>query len=644
MNMKRYFALFIMMNLSSCAFQPGRSNREDRGSFDSRVSFYIEPEAKGLFSEAEQDTKMRKNGQAIAKFDIVRKRWPSSKAAEVSSFRIASLYYSMRDYVRASKEFQSFLKRYSVSSFDFDARYHLAASQYQLGQNIQAGETLRALGRDQILRQGQKRALTYYQLRAINAQAQGDHVEAILSYSYQAPLLEGLAEKSNVQEKIESLIKKINDPQKLQQLTAEAADLGTRKLAAHYLAQMAGSSQDLSFQTKTPKALPLDLGQGSEGSKLNVGVILPLKGKLAPYGRKALEGIIFAADMFTNSRGDKINLFVEDSGSSPWMASRAVEFLVKQRNVMAILGPLNSKEAQAVAEKAQELGVVNISLSSKTGLSQEGPYVFQNAITPEIQLANLVRFVVREKGIRRLAILGPSSSFGRDMADAFWDLVESHGGTIRGVEFYPPGATDFQDSIKSLVGLKDVSLRKQEWTALRQFSDEQKKKTGRDPKAKLKPVIDFDAIFIPDSPKTVAAIAASLAYLDVNDIPLLGILEWNSDQLYRRGGQFVEKALFPGLMNPVTRSQGQKDFMRNYQQAFGSKADLLVAQSFESMKLISQGLQKISSNNRADLARAIKEIKNVDMPIGLTEFNQDRVAQRSIPLYSLDRQGNFIEQ
>lgn len=643
--MKNLLLIFIGLGVFGCAFQGSRTER-DGIQLDSQVSVYIEPEARGLFSEAEQDSRMRKVGQAIAKFDIIRKRWPASKAAEISFFRIANLLYSSGDYDRSIREFENFLRRYPNSSFSFDARYHLAAAQYQRGKYSQAKATLQSVSRDQIFKQGSKRALTFFQLQALNAQAQGDSLGSVIALSQQLSLTSDGASKKEIHEKIDGLISEIEDGDILKRIQTTAADLQTRKKANQQLAKFSGftTATDSMPAIDSKIGAPLELGRGSAGSKRNIGIILPLKGKLAPYGRKALEGILLAAQLFEQNPDEKLNLFIEDSGSSPVLAAQAAESLVREKNVMAILGPLNSKEGQAVAEKCQQLGVVNISLASKTGISAEGPYVFQTAITPKIQLENLVRFIVQEKGLKRLAILGPSSSFGRDMADAFWDLVEGYGGKISAVEFYNPGATDFQESIKSMVGLKDVLLRKPEWTALRKFSEEQKEKTGREPRSKLKPVIDFEAIFIPDSPKTVATIAASLAYLDVNQLPLLGILEWNSDELYRRGGEFVEKALFPGVMNSVTRSPGQQDFMRTYFQSYGIPADLLAAQSFESMALVVQSLKKTDSDNRADLARAINETKNLDNPIGLIQFNSERIAQRSIPLYTLDKRGNFIEQ
>lgn len=641
--------LVIGFCLVGCAVKPAKTELSAL-KVEPAVAVYIEPETKSLFLQAEKDLQTRNYNAALSKFQTVRNRWPNSKAAELSQYRIASVFYSKGEYSKAGLEFDNFIKKYPLSNFLFDAQYNLGACQYQLGQYDKSQLTLNKLKREDIRRQGNKRALTVYQLQALNAVAQSDDKGAVLAYSNQLALVSDEVGKSILEEKIEKHLQKISDVNQLQELVANGPELFIRNRAAKRLSALGpketpneaeGLPKNRPMEVSIP---PMDLGAGTKGSRNNIGVILPLKGRLAPYGRKALEGILMASKIFQSSSGESFNVFVEDSGSSPAMAQAALETLVQDKNVIAVIGPLNFKEGLAVAEKAQSLGVVNISLASKAGVSSQGPYIFQNALTPKVQLENLVRFSVADRGFQRFAILSPSNAFGRDMTNEFWDQIESRGGKVVAVEFYDPTETDFQDSIKSLVGLKDARFRRTEWTALQDYSREVKAKTGREPKLKLKPIIDFDAIFLPDSPKTVASIAASLAYLDVGEMPLLGITEWNSDQLYKRGGRFVEKAVFPGVMNPVTRSSAQREFMRSYQEAFGTQPDLLAAQGFEAMEIISVGLQKSQSSNRADLAKQINMIQNLEAPIGITSFDENRIAQRSIPLYMLDKFGNFVEQ
>ncbi|NIQ94532.1 MAG: hypothetical protein GWN87_10185, partial [Desulfuromonadales bacterium] len=56
--------------------------------------------------------------------------------------------------------------------------------------------------------------------------------------------------------------------------------------------------------------------------------------------------------------------------------------------------------------------------------------------------------------------------------------------------------------------------------------------------------VDFDALFIPDYADRVGMIAPQLAYYGIEELPLLGINGWNSPDLLRVAGAFVEGAIF----------------------------------------------------------------------------------------------------
>jgi ABC-type branched-subunit amino acid transport system substrate-binding protein len=281
-------------------------------------------------------------------------------------------------------------------------------------------------------------------------------------------------------------------------------------------------------------------------------------------------------------------------------------------------------------------------LSAKEGLSERGAYLFQNALTPKVQVENLVNHVVQEKSFKRFAILAPNDNFGRDMANQFWDLAEKYGGKIVAYESYPADERDFQAPVKALTGVADPKFRKNEQTKVEEFIAQQKQKTGKEPKARLPPVVDFDAIFIPDSPKNVSSIAASLAYFDVSGLPLLGTTEWNTDQLYKRGGKYVEGAIFPGGISMATRNPRQREFIRSYADAFGAAPDLLSGQSFEAMVLIAAAINK-SSSDRNDLVSELGSLREFDSPLGQVSFDSTRLARRRIPVLSLGQNGTVTE-
>ena len=96
-------------------------------------------------------------------------------------------------------------------------------------------------------------------------------------------------------------------------------------------------------------------------------------------GAKRSDGILFAAGVFKSDASD-FEIIVEDTAGNPALAAEGVERLVREQNVIGIIGPISWKESVAAGDRAQELGVLNLSLTGKEGISERGPYLFQNAL------------------------------------------------------------------------------------------------------------------------------------------------------------------------------------------------------------------------------------------------------------------------
>lgn len=607
----------------------------------------IEPEARTLFFQAERMYFQKNFPESSRLYSQVKAKFPRTRAAQISSYRLGSIHYYQGNYSLAEVEFDSFLSRYPQSELTFDVVYNLAATRYQREKYQEAASTLSRLKFADIQTQGSKRAEVVYQLGAQIASSMGNHSGAVLSYSFQLQLAQTEGARRNIEENITSELNAMNDPSALERLMNEVTEPSTKSKIAARLA-VARTPEPAVVQAPLPassvseiSALPL--GRSSSGEKSAIGIVLPLTGKFAAYGKKALDGILIASRSFSPDPAG-FHLIIEDTASSPVLAQAAVERLVRSGDVMAIIGPLNWKESVAAAEKAQELGVLNLSLNAKEGIAQKGAYLFQNALTPRVQLESLVDYAVRERGLKRFAIFAPANNFGKDMAKEFWDAVERAGGQIMAYETYPPEEKDFQSYVQSAVGVSQAKYRTIEWKKLTEWAEEEKKRTRKSFKMKLAPLIDFDAVFIPDAPRSVGSLAASLAFFDVTGLPLLGTTEWNSPELYRRGGKYVEGSIFPGSISQATRNSTQREFIKRYTEAYGAAPDLLATQGFEAMQVVGVAIQKNGSNNRNEIVSELQQLKNFESPLGSLTFDETRVAKRRLPIYTLEAGGVVVEQ
>jgi hypothetical protein len=128
------------------------------------------------------------------------------------------------------------------------------------------------------------------------------------------------------------------------------------------------------------------------------------------------------------------------------------------------------------------------------------------------------------------------------MTHLFWDAVDRQGGRIRGVEKYPAGQTDFGKEIKSITGLNIPGEK---------GSEENRK-----------PIVDFGALFIPDSISVVSMIAPQLAFYDVIGVHLLGTNIWNSSELLKKESEYFEGAVFHRLLFSEQYPSGGEDLHR----------------------------------------------------------------------------------
>lgn len=352
-----------------------------------------------------------------------------------------------------------------------------------------------------------------------------------------------------------------------------------------------------------------------------IGCLLPLSGPFALYGQEVLNGIELGLDLFQEQDEflASLQFLIRDTRGNPELAVEAIQELARDEGAIAIIGPLISKVAEKVAEIAEELGVINITLSQREGITSKGEMIFQNCLTPEDQLRTLTAKVIGEIGLKRFAILHPANAYGRYFMNRFWDMVESRGATITAVEAYNPEDTDFAIPIKKMVGLF--------YPRPPSKSEESEQK---EPEKKPEPIIDFDAVFIPDSYERVALIASQLAYHDVVGVTLLGTDLWDSPKLLEIGGKYVHGAIFPSGFFPGSGYIGVESFVEQYRTHFGKEPGLLAAIGYDTIRIIKEILREKGKDiqTRGDLRHALVERENFDGVTGPMFFDEERRAKR----------------
>jgi len=387
-----------------------------------------------------------------------------------------------------------------------------------------------------------------------------------------------------------------------------------------------------------------------------IGCLLPLSGPFALYGQEVLNGLELGFDIFQENEESlsSMELVIRDTEGDPEIAIEAIKELTVKEKALVTIGPLISKVAEGVVEKAQELGMPIITLSQSDAITKKGEMVFQNCLNPEDQLRSLVNKVVGEMGLIRFAILYPANSYGKYFMNKLWDKVESNGGVITAVESYDPKSTDFAVEIKKMVGLfyprpkPTIEEEEEDKQQLEQKMEEPEaegevKEEEQDVEEELEPIVDFDAVFIPDSYERVGLIASQLAYHDVLGVTLLGTNLWNSPKLIDIAGRYVHGAIFPSGFFSGSGYLGVDSFVNQYRTSFGQEPQFLAAIGYDTIRVVKEILKEKGKDikTRENFRSVLAGNKYFDSVTGPMFFDDERRARRDPLLLTISGR-NFI--
>jgi len=391
--------------------------------------------------------------------------------------------------------------------------------------------------------------------------------------------------------------------------------------------------------------------------RYTIGCLLPLSGPYQTFGLRALRGIELAQAQFSSQSGNPpLNIIIKDTGGDPDKTLMVLEELYREQ-VAAIIGPIVTSEI--AARKAQEMGIPIITLTQKDNIAEIGDKVFRNFITPKMQVQALTSFSVESLGLRRFAILYPEETYGITFMNLFWDQLLEEGGQVVAVESYKPDQTDFSDSIKKLAGLyyeipEDLKPEKEEdLTATKdpegretseQAAGETRKKGSRGEVEEEKPqaIVDFDAIFIPDSPGKAGQIVPQLAYYDIKDVYILGTNLWHSDSLIKIASQYVQGAIMPDGFFADSPSPRVQKFVKEFEETYQEAPDFIEAIVYDTAMILFNVVSREQVRYRSEIRDELLNLDNFPGVTGLTRFDEKGDAQKK--LYLLRVQGKkFVE-
>ncbi|HLC17864.1 MAG TPA: penicillin-binding protein activator [Thermodesulfobacteriota bacterium] len=358
-----------------------------------------------------------------------------------------------------------------------------------------------------------------------------------------------------------------------------------------------------------------------------IGALLPLKGEYAPYGEAALKGVLLAADIFGGTDSKPVEVYVKDVGPDPAEARRAVREIASLPMVVGLVGPLLSSTAYETASTAQASRIPLITLSQREGLTEVGDYVFRNSVTPSQQASAVAAHAYKKLGSRTFAVLYPENSYGKSLSKHFAQEVKRLGGSLIASVGYEEGTTDFSSILEGIFSIEVTETRE-----------------GRRTITEYEPKAEVDALYIPDTYRTVSLIVPYLEYYNIEGVRLLGSNGWNSPALVELAGKAVEGAVFVDGFFAGSRRPGAMEFTERFTRTYGTPPGVIEAQSYDATRVLLSAMEagEFGTTDRGILKKRILEIEEKGGAGGTITFGPDGEAKKELFLLTV-RKGKITE-
>lgn len=367
--------------------------------------------------------------------------------------------------------------------------------------------------------------------------------------------------------------------------------------------------------------------------KNTLGIIVPLTGNKKAIGENVLRGLKIGIE----SGFGNYKLVIRDSQSDAAIAGRMAEELIRDHGVFGIIGGVTTASADSIVQVTSRFGVPTIVLSPKPGIVESFDFTFQNSLTLKYAATKTAESVLKNPKYLKIAVLKPDDNFGNAYADAFVQAITNGGKEITEVRSYVfSDKKSLNEAIKGIVNLDAEGERKDEYLKkLNEWKKENKNARRLNPpgiEELLKPIVDFDSIFIADSAKPAALVAATLPYFDIENSPLIGTHLWNSDELIKRAPEQVEGSVFVDSLPPAGQWPNNGCTRAIANSLGGKEPNLFSVLGYDSAKIFKAALNS-SPENRVALKEKLESLGKVDGCLGALSLDQSRIV--NLPIFNL---------
>lgn len=341
-----------------------------------------------------------------------------------------------------------------------------------------------------------------------------------------------------------------------------------------------------------------------QGDEIPVGVYASLTGTTATFGQSMNEGIQLALEELNQSGGllgKKVTTYVEDDQSKPEEAKTAVLKLIKQNQVIALLGEVASSRSLAAAPEAQKNKIPMVSpASTNPKVTEVGDYIFRACFVDTFQGSSMANFAYKDLGLRKVAILyDVKNDYSVGLQEFFKKTFIELGGQIVKEESYSEGDIEFRAQLTAIKGAEP------------------------------------DGLYVPGYYTEVGLVARQARDLGMN-IPLMGGDGWDSPKTLEIGGAAVEGSYYTNHYSAEDPSPVVQNFIKKYQEKYKKVPDAMAVLGYDAANMLFSAIKRAGSIEGAKIRDALAATKDFQGVSGKLTMDPQRNASKDIVILKIE--------
>jgi branched-chain amino acid transport system substrate-binding protein len=357
----------------------------------------------------------------------------------------------------------------------------------------------------------------------------------------------------------------------------------------------------------TQGAAPASGGSSAEGGGAAVfGAALSLTGAAASYGAQQRAGIQAAVDDVNAKGGAKVNVIVEDDGSTKEQGITVFQKFINRDKVTAIIGPTLSNTASAADPLAQQahVPVLGISNTAATGITDIGNYIWRDSLTEAQVIPGAFKKAQEKLHFKTAAVLyGNDDVFTKAGYDVMQKSLQDLGVKIVGTQTFAKPDRDYNAQLTELTSAKP------------------------------------DVLVVSALADNAAAIVTQARQRGWNG-PVLGGNGFNSPAFIKNAGAAAEGVMVGTSWNSLSQDAANQAFLASMKKA-GVNPDQFSAQAYTGVLILAEAIKQAGGKTgRDDVESGLGKVKDLDTPLGKFSFTPSRDAQHE-PSVQQVKDGKF---